>query len=356
MRRKGSEGGENHSTADAASGSHPCQRGRAGPSRRLDIHRHTNNTEIMKKAKNIIEPKSMQTSEKRSKRRRSPKNQHPSQMVEHAPDEVASAAADEDSPPTLPHGPSSETMADTLRRVALLRRLSYGIQKTDESPRPESGYMEASSTQEVVASADRSPTSSNSHQLKAGARGIVSGWIKAGAALSEERAVLAYGEFSKRANDGDYTHSLRTVQKLMRIADHSVLSNPDNWSSLPPSLETLDQLARLSAEALEGLLAEGRVNSRTTTRQAKDLAAEARTFAMDALRSNCGNEPAMPATCEEEAPDQGQAQSADSHESERASGTATNDLPEAINEFSAALIHLVEVVLKENRKGGQDHD
>lgn len=83
--------------------------------------------------------------------------------------------------------------------------------------------------------------------------------IEVGRLLNEAKAAIPHGDWHKLVDKGDnklipsigLPFSERTAQKLMRIANHSVLSNPTHVAALPASYATLDLLASIPPLALE---------------------------------------------------------------------------------------------------------
>lgn len=59
----------------------------------------------------------------------------------------------------------------------------------------------------------------------------------------------------------------RTAERLIKIAEHPILSNPTHVSKLPPSWGTLYEMTRLPDRELEEMLAEGKINCDTERKE-----------------------------------------------------------------------------------------
>lgn len=102
-----------------------------------------------------------------------------------------------------------------------------------------------------------------------------------GKALVEKKADLDHGQFGRLFSDHDdkadnalpFTRSWSA--RLMRLADNSVISNVDQSLHLPADLNTVYELAMMSAPALEQAIEEGKVTPQTTRDEAKALRKEA---------------------------------------------------------------------------------
>src|SRR5690348_15538977 len=81
--------------------------------------------------------------------------------------------------------------------------------------------------------------------------------IEAGRLLTEAKARLPHGQFSKLK----LPFSDRTAQMLMRIAAHPVLADPKHVSCLPASWGTLYALTQLPTAEVELGIRNGTINS-----------------------------------------------------------------------------------------------
>ena len=104
-------------------------------------------------------------------------------------------------------------------------------------------------------------------------RKAVESIIETGKELIQARAQLAYGEWGKLFRDPKKVpFSQRTADYLMRIANHSVLSNSQYVANLPASWSTLSHIADLPGEAIVGLIADGSITPDTQAADVKEIA------------------------------------------------------------------------------------
>ena len=82
----------------------------------------------------------------------------------------------------------------------------------------------------------------------------IEAFIKAGLDLRQAKKELGHGGFGALFTLGLLRIDQRSAQMLMRIADHSVLANPINYSLLPHSLHSLDKLAGVESTLVEKAL------------------------------------------------------------------------------------------------------
>ena len=108
----------------------------------------------------------------------------------------------------------------------------------------------------------------NEH-VKAGVQALV----QAGRDLRAAKAQLEHGQFQSMFEPGKLRISQRTAEMFMQIAGHPVLSDPNNYSVLPPTLNALTTLSRLSEAKLQQALSEGHVNPQMTISDARALIA-----------------------------------------------------------------------------------
>lgn len=94
--------------------------------------------------------------------------------------------------------------------------------------------------------------------------------IETGRLLIAAKADLEHGEFIPMVEE-DLRMSIRTVDRLMAVAGHQVLSNWTKWSNLPPSWTTLYQLTRIPDKALEKALGDGTIYPEITSKEVMDL-------------------------------------------------------------------------------------
>jgi hypothetical protein len=91
--------------------------------------------------------------------------------------------------------------------------------------------------------------------------------VNVGKMLIELKAKRGHGHFMRVFNDLEF--SLRTGNYLMQIAQHPVLSNSQHFANLPKAWTTVHALTPLPAEETERLIAEGKIHSRMTRKDAE---------------------------------------------------------------------------------------
>jgi hypothetical protein len=97
--------------------------------------------------------------------------------------------------------------------------------------------------------------------------------IDTGRLLIEAKAKLPHGSFQKMVKKLPFHNGVRTVQMLMEIARHSIISNAKFISYLPPCWGTLYELAALPIpnQEFERLITTGHINCDMTRQDVKDL-------------------------------------------------------------------------------------
>jgi hypothetical protein len=98
----------------------------------------------------------------------------------------------------------------------------------------------------------------------------VEGIIAAGLHLIEAKALFAHGEWLPWIEQS-LPITPRTVQRLMEIAQHAVLSNATLTSYLPPNWSTLYELVPIPAPQLERAITDGEVHPELKQSEARDL-------------------------------------------------------------------------------------
>jgi hypothetical protein len=100
--------------------------------------------------------------------------------------------------------------------------------------------------------------------------------IKTGELLIASKKALGHGKWGAMLGAGPMVpgkldFDARIAQMLMKIANDPVLSNPKNFSDLPPVYTTLYQLTALPPDKLQQLIDDNRVNPRLKGAEAKTL-------------------------------------------------------------------------------------
>ena len=95
--------------------------------------------------------------------------------------------------------------------------------------------------------------------------------VKAGRELLAAKAQLPHGGFQGLFKPGVLRIDQRTAEMLMKIAEHAVLSNSNNYAILPAALNTLYQLSHLPDRSLRKAIENGRVTSTISIKEAKAL-------------------------------------------------------------------------------------
>jgi hypothetical protein len=75
--------------------------------------------------------------------------------------------------------------------------------------------------------------------------------LEAGRDLIAAKKALGHGQFGSLFTSGLVRLSQRSAEMLMRVAGHDALSNPNNYSILPKSIHSLNNLAALEAPVIE---------------------------------------------------------------------------------------------------------
>ncbi len=122
-----------------------------------------------------------------------------------------------------------------------------------------------------VPPSDRQTTGDNTENINHHATKISECWQKSVAGIIETGRLLsqARDEASPhRLRHGEYLKMIeklpfgaRTAQKLVKIAEHPVLSNASFITHLPASWGTLYAITELPDEAIEGLIADGSIHA-----------------------------------------------------------------------------------------------
>jgi len=106
----------------------------------------------------------------------------------------------------------------------------------------------------------------NTHLLRS-----ASSLIDAGHELNAAKARLEHGEWQKLVETGLLYLHLREAQRLMKIAEHPVLSKTNNCSLLPASPQALCALAKADPAALQTALDAQQITPRTTIKEANSF-------------------------------------------------------------------------------------
>ena len=105
--------------------------------------------------------------------------------------------------------------------------------------------------------------------------------IELGKALIEAKATEGHGNFGKLFSDhaepveGALPFRSNWANRLMKVASNPALANPHHGADLPADLNTVYELALMSAPALEQAIEDGKVTPQTTRDEAKALRKEA---------------------------------------------------------------------------------
>ena len=110
------------------------------------------------------------------------------------------------------------------------------------------------------------------------AKSITTAWqksvesiIETGRQLKQAQDELEYGQWLNMIEEKKVPFEARTAQRLMRIAEHPILSNATNLSLLPPSWSTLYRLTELPDDVLEGMIADGTLNCEITGKEVDEI-------------------------------------------------------------------------------------
>jgi hypothetical protein len=105
--------------------------------------------------------------------------------------------------------------------------------------------------------------------------------IDLGKQLLAAKAACAHGEFGRLFSDharpveGALSFNRFWATRVMRIAEHSVIANVQHAAQLPADLQTVYELATMTAPALEAAIESGKVTPSTTRAEAKEIKREA---------------------------------------------------------------------------------
>jgi hypothetical protein len=83
--------------------------------------------------------------------------------------------------------------------------------------------------------------------------------IETGKLLLEAKADLPHGEFTNMINER-LPFGPRTAEMLMKVAEHPVISDPNQWFAFPPSWRTLSELALLPPKIVKERIADHTIN------------------------------------------------------------------------------------------------
>lgn len=112
-------------------------------------------------------------------------------------------------------------------------------------------------------------------------RASVAAIVATGRRLLEAKKACGRGEYGRLFKGSDnpvaepVPFSERTGQRLRKIAEHPVLSNPSHGSDLPASWRTLAELARVKRKRLLAEIEAGRVHPEMERSDALDLVSKA---------------------------------------------------------------------------------
>lgn len=98
----------------------------------------------------------------------------------------------------------------------------------------------------------------------------VEGLMEAGLVLIRGKKQLKHGEFSEWVKH-KLGLSIRDAEMLMSLARHEMISNPCHWHAFPGSPRTLWELTRIPPERLRELIANKKINSAMTRKEAVAL-------------------------------------------------------------------------------------
>lgn len=94
-------------------------------------------------------------------------------------------------------------------------------------------------------------------------------FIQAGIELVAAKKALGHGGFGDLFKSGLVEIDQRTAEMLMRVAKHATLANPNNYSILPRSLNSLNKLAALDVTEVEQAIAAGEITPGMTISDAQ---------------------------------------------------------------------------------------
>lgn len=101
--------------------------------------------------------------------------------------------------------------------------------------------------------------------------------IAVGRALNDLRAASKHGEFGRwfsdheQPNEGAFQFSRSWANRLMTMASNPAVANVDHGLHLPTDLNTVYELATMTAPALEAAIEAGKVTPATTRAEAKAM-------------------------------------------------------------------------------------
>lgn len=102
--------------------------------------------------------------------------------------------------------------------------------------------------------------------------------IDLGKSLIALKEKCAHGEFenyfTSPEQKGEFTFTPQWARKLMRIAENDAIANRMSTFDLPSNLDTVYELATMTAPALEKAIEEGKVTPKTTRAEAKEIKRE----------------------------------------------------------------------------------
>jgi hypothetical protein len=107
------------------------------------------------------------------------------------------------------------------------------------------------------------------HRINTRVGAGIEAFIKAGLDLKAAKQALGHGGFGALFVSGLLRIDQRAAQMLMRIAEHSVLANPNNYSLLPHSLHSLDKLAAVEPTLVEKAISTGKITPQMTIADAQ---------------------------------------------------------------------------------------
>ena len=103
----------------------------------------------------------------------------------------------------------------------------------------------------------------HAERIKGAWRKRVEGVIETGRALIEAKTELEGRSFRSLVESNELPFSRGTAIKLMKIAEHPILSSGSHVNHLPESWGTLYELTRLPNDVLRAKLADGSINPKT---------------------------------------------------------------------------------------------
>ncbi len=104
------------------------------------------------------------------------------------------------------------------------------------------------------------PSASSRETIASSLSHAVLAIIDVGKLLLGAKAALSHGGFEAMVDSDKVPFGVRTAQRLMAIAEHSILSNTTHASLLPPAWMTVYELTRAPAQALTLWLTDGTIH------------------------------------------------------------------------------------------------